>query len=936
MGSCCNRCCARKDGDEHEKFTSGGPKDLSQGPATERRQTDIIWIVIFAVHWLIFLIVTFVGAPHGDPRKLYLPRDFHGGYCGIGSYADHKKLVQTMNVTEMTDPVATQLVCSSTASSSLSTVLSNMDYDAYLCACCLVPCKRCEGSLGVPDVSNPTDMVALMSTSMSRLTDPTQGATLFSSASSAYSSFSADAVFREVTKYFIPVCHINSCSMDVPTTTNATSNTSTVRRYVYSPDPDSLFRKAWTALATSPSVPAGIRSSIARDFTFQALPYNDCPYDPKYCVPMPGVNFQEAPDNYCLPRLDSAVSSALGGAAVSVLEGLGTSGIAQQAAEGIGGLAGQVMASLDALFITAFWSFLLGIFFVVIVRFLIGCFVWTSLCLVLFFLVAGGCVAFFRSEQCRGASLLSTGTQSVVAIAEAATNAAENVVLNSHVQCNEGTTGYGADYRGCQTRTRSGRLCQRWEAQSPHNHTYTPENYPNASLWSNYCRNPTNGSSIWCVTVDDDKVWEECSPIGIISAACPLGYAMPTQTSRDALRICAYIVWILAGVWIILVICLYSRIRLAIAINKVAAMFIYHTPTVLLVPVIQIIIAVAYFILWAMSACFLLSQVPAKYTSSASGTWDEAMGTSTTPGFCNSRWPAGFAWKDAGDLTSRSDPCSGDMGNVTGITPRCWRCAAPRYVLDYAFAYSFFSYLWNNAFFIALSQCILAGTVGAWFFTKRALKGKESPLLKAVITTLHYHIGSLAFGSFIVAVVQFIRYVLMYLQKQAEMHKNKVMVLVLKVLVCCMWCFEKCLKFLNKNAYIQIALLGKGFCESAKNAFFLIMRNFLRFGTILVLGSVVTVIGTTVISVGTAIVGYFVLQLLHPNAAPVFPVLCYLAIGYVVAKLFMSVFSMTVDTSLQCFIATEEQGLDADFVPQPLRNFVATGGKGTVTKVAPN
>ena len=36
------------------------------------------------------------------------------------------------------------------------------------------------------------------------------------------------------------------------------------------------------------------------------------------------------------------------------------------------------------------------------------------------------------------------------------------------------------------------------------------------------------------------------------------------------------------------------------------------------------------------------------------------------------------------------------------------------------------------------------------------------------------------------------------------------------------------LQFLNKNAYIEIAVYGKNFCASAKNAFFLLMRNILR------------------------------------------------------------------------------------------------------------
>ena len=51
-------------------------------------------------------------------------------------------------------------------------------------------------------------------------------------------------------------------------------------------------------------------------------------------------------------------------------------------------------------------------------------------------------------------------------------------------------SGKQADYRGKINKTASGRTCQRWDVQSPHKHSRTPENYPNSGLEENYCRNP--------------------------------------------------------------------------------------------------------------------------------------------------------------------------------------------------------------------------------------------------------------------------------------------------------------------------------------------------------------------------------------------------------------------------------------------------------------
>ncbi len=35
------------------------------------------------------------------------------------------------------------------------------------------------------------------------------------------------------------------------------------------------------------------------------------------------------------------------------------------------------------------------------------------------------------------------------------------------------------------------------------------------------------------------------------------------------------------------------------------------------------------------------------------------------------------------------------------------------------------------------------------------------------------------------------------------------------ILNCCMWCIEKIIGYLNKNAYIWAATHGNGFCTSA-------------------------------------------------------------------------------------------------------------------------
>lgn len=84
-----------------------------------------------------------------------------------------------------------------------------------------------------------------------------------------------------------------------------------------------------------------------------------------------------------------------------------------------------------------------------------------------------------------------------------------------NASCNEAisTTDKGVSYRGCQAKTRSGRTCQAWDAQSPHAHSLTPAKQPAKGLTQNYCRNPDGEATIWCYTTDAGKRWEFCDPL---------------------------------------------------------------------------------------------------------------------------------------------------------------------------------------------------------------------------------------------------------------------------------------------------------------------------------------------------------------------------------------------------------------------------------------
>lgn len=100
--------------------------------------------------------------------------------------------------------------------------------------------------------------------------------------------------------------------------------------------------------------------------------------------------------------------------------------------------------------------------------------------------------------------------------------------------CDETARGFRNDaYRGCQTLTRAGNVCQRWDAQTPHAHDKTAGLYPTADLRENFCRNPDGKTGIWCYTITATE-WEFCDPMPSSTAvgAPSCGVALPLVGSK--------------------------------------------------------------------------------------------------------------------------------------------------------------------------------------------------------------------------------------------------------------------------------------------------------------------------------------------------------------------------------------------------------------------
>ncbi|ROL41716.1 Choline transporter-like protein 2 [Anabarilius grahami] len=266
------------------------------------------------------------------------------------------------------------------------------------------------------------------------------------------------------------------------------------------------------------------------------------------------------------------------------------------------------------------------------------------------------------------------------------------------------------------------------------------------------------------------------------------------------------------------------------------------------------------------------------------------------------------------------ETCNPETFNSSNITTECpdaeclfafygGETLYHKYLILFQF-YNLFLFFWCVNFVTALGQVTLAGAFASYYWAfKKPDDIPAYPVFNSLGRALRYHTGTLAFGSLILAIVQIIRVILEYLDQKLKGAQNKCAKFLLSCLKCCFWCLEKFIKFLNRNAYIMVAIYGKNFCTSAKDAFFLLMRNIVRVVVLDKVTDFLLFLGKLLIVGIVGICSFFfftgkfkMVQDVAPSLNYYWvPILTVVVGAYLIAHGFFSVYAMCVDTLFLCF-----------------------------------
>ena len=144
-----------------------------------------------------------------------------------------------------------------------------------------------------------------------------------------------------------------------------------------------------------------------------------------------------------------------------------------------------------------------------------------------------------------------------------------------------------------------------------------------------------------------------------------------------------------------------KNIRIGIAVMKCTAAFMGGTPQVFLVPPIAIVVLIVWMLVFLFIAAYLFS-----------------IGTIGP----NPEFPI--------------------------LTTVNWSDET-----RYALLYLLFGYLWMNAFIIGVTQFVISAACAIWYFTSTSDANGSGSISRGFYWVFRYHLGSIAFGSFLIALV---------------------------------------------------------------------------------------------------------------------------------------------------------------------------------------
>lgn len=348
------------------------------------------------------------------------------------------------------------------------------------------------------------------------------------------------------------------------------------------------------------------------------------------------------------------------------------------------------------------------------------------------------------------------------------------------------------------------------------------------------------------------------------------GGATETQKSKETMFMALGVIFSLAAcIFLLCIYCGFNQLRIAINVIDASADFLSKTKRIIGVPILYFFVTIIVVISWIGSML-----------------------------------------------------CINSMGNieVRHSIPQTKHIDYPEGEYEkfvYMQLFMFFGLLWICAFIRAKTSFITMVSATSYYFASNKETDGEADVGMAFKFAYMYHAGSLAFGSFIIAVIQFIRIVFMVLAEQAQKASGNNW--AVRTIVACANCMLKCLEkicdYINKAAYAYMAVSGDSFCTSAWNGFLLNMKHCLKFSWANFLANGFIFIGKVGITVLNCFSCYFIMKYITKDLAELSsiagPIVVVAVVTFISTNIFLGIFDEAVLALMTCL------AIDTDLNGEP-------------------
>jgi len=184
--------------------------------------------------------------------------------------------------------------------------------------------------------------------------------------------------------------------------------------------------------------------------------------------------------------------------------------------------------------------------------------------------------------------------------------------------------------------------------------------------------------------------------------------------------------------------------------------------------------------------------------------------------------------------------------------------------LYYMCAYWTFGIIWVHEVITALGKMAIAHAVSVYTFYKHS---NCFPLVRGYMNGICWHLGTLAFGGFVIGVLKVLAMIASYMAKQSDGGGvgNAVKKAVCCCCMCCLNCLIKLAEMVNEMVYIDVVIEGHDYLSACAAVIKLVAKDPFVFGIVAGATAMIKWLGIAVLGVGGT---YFChLLLLNPSMA---------------------------------------------------------------------